>query len=83
MVGDAEKVIARLAFLSTRDPLMSKLRALVGFLAAVRLVCAQPGPVRPLPNTFPHDYPGKPSGDFSPAWQSCTCRIDVCLSIAL
>lgn len=23
-------------------------------------------------NSFPHNYPGKPSGDFSPAWQSCT-----------
>lgn len=23
-------------------------------------------------NSFPHSYPGKPSGDFSPAWQSCT-----------
>ena len=20
---------------------------------------------------FPHDYPGKPSGDLSPEWQSC------------
>ncbi|KAH9913998.1 alpha/beta-hydrolase [Epithele typhae] len=22
------------------------------------------------PSSFPHDYPGKPSGDFSPAWQT-------------
>ncbi|KLO06645.1 alpha/beta-hydrolase [Schizopora paradoxa] len=22
-----------------------------------------------IPNSFPHDYPGKPSGDFSPVWQ--------------
>ena len=25
-----------------------------------------------IPNSFPNDYPGKPSGDFSPAWQDCT-----------
>ena len=25
-----------------------------------------------IPNSFPHDYPGKPSGDFSPEWQDCT-----------
>lgn len=25
----------------------------------------------PPPNSFPHDYPGKPSGDFSPEWQDC------------
>ncbi|KAI0675837.1 alpha/beta-hydrolase [Trametes maxima] len=24
----------------------------------------------PTPASFPHDYPGKPSGDFSPEWQS-------------
>ena len=24
-----------------------------------------------LPSTWPHDYPGKPSGDFSPQWQAC------------
>ncbi|KAH8116530.1 alpha/beta-hydrolase [Phellopilus nigrolimitatus] len=24
----------------------------------------------PLPNSFPHDYPGKPNGDFSPEWQN-------------
>lgn len=27
-----------------------------------------------IPNTWPHDYPGKPSGDFSPQWQSCKHR---------
>lgn len=26
----------------------------------------------PPPSSFPHDYPGKPSGDFSPLWQNCT-----------
>ncbi|KAI0333847.1 alpha/beta-hydrolase [Cubamyces sp. BRFM 1775] len=26
-------------------------------------------PPRDVPSTWPHDYPGKPSGDFSPAWQ--------------
>ncbi|GJE98052.1 alpha/beta hydrolase [Phanerochaete sordida] len=24
----------------------------------------------PLPSSYPHDYPGKPSGDFSPDWQA-------------
>ncbi|PAV20228.1 alpha beta-hydrolase [Pyrrhoderma noxium] len=24
---------------------------------------------RTVPNSFPHDYPGKPEGDFSPEWQ--------------
>ncbi|EJD07265.1 alpha/beta-hydrolase [Fomitiporia mediterranea MF3/22] len=28
-------------------------------------VCSQDS----VPNSFPHDYPGKPSGDFSPEWQ--------------
>ncbi|KAI0642261.1 alpha/beta-hydrolase [Trametes meyenii] len=27
-------------------------------------------PPRDVPSTWPHDYPGKPSGDFSPTWQS-------------
>ncbi|EIW58496.1 alpha/beta-hydrolase [Trametes versicolor FP-101664 SS1] len=31
------------------------------------LVLAQ---VPPTPSSWPHDYPGKPSGDFSPEWQS-------------
>lgn len=25
-----------------------------------------------LPNTFPQDYPGKPSGNLSPQWQKCS-----------
>ncbi|OJT09784.1 Vitellogenic carboxypeptidase [Trametes pubescens] len=32
------------------------------------LVAAQ---LPPTPSSWPHDYPGKPSGDFSPEWQSC------------
>ncbi|KAI0664279.1 alpha/beta-hydrolase [Cubamyces menziesii] len=31
------------------------------------LVVAQ---LPPTPSSWPHDYPGKPSGDFSPEWQS-------------
>ncbi|KAH9855778.1 alpha/beta-hydrolase [Lenzites betulinus] len=27
-------------------------------------------PARDVPSSWPHDYPGKPSGDFSPAWQN-------------
>jgi carboxypeptidase D len=30
------------------------------------------GPTPPDTNSYPHDYPGKPAGDYSPAWQSCT-----------
>jgi hypothetical protein len=27
--------------------------------------------ILPDTNSYPHDYPGKPSDDYSPAWQSC------------
>ncbi|KAI0730653.1 alpha/beta-hydrolase [Earliella scabrosa] len=37
------------------------LLALIPSLASARLP--------PTPSTFPHDYPGKPTGDFSPEWQ--------------
>ncbi|KAI0339252.1 alpha/beta-hydrolase [Trametopsis cervina] len=36
-------------------------------LSLTRAVYSQSTPV--VPNTFPHDYPGKPTGDFSPEWQ--------------
>lgn len=39
------------------------LLALIPSLASARLP--------PTPSTFPHDYPGKPTGDFSPEWQQC------------
>ena len=39
----------------------------VGLLALVSSVWSQ----RTVPNSFPQDYPGKPSGDFSPEWQDC------------
>ena len=32
---------------------------------------AQTGSPGQLPSSYPHDYPGKPSGDYSPEWQSC------------
>ncbi|KAJ7812745.1 Alpha/Beta hydrolase protein [Mycena olivaceomarginata] len=35
-------------------------------LAAVSLVLADS-----LPSSFPHAYPGKPTGDYSSAWQKC------------
>ncbi|KAI8996603.1 alpha/beta-hydrolase [Trametes punicea] len=35
--------------------------------AILPFVAAQ---VPPTPSSWPHDYPGKPSGDYSPAWQS-------------
>lgn len=24
-----------------------------------------------LPNSFPHVYPNKPTGDYDPTWQNC------------
>ncbi|GLB41836.1 putative peptidase S10 family protein [Lyophyllum shimeji] len=42
-------------------------RVLVG--ASVLLLNAQIAASQ-LPSSFPHQYPGQPSGDFSPAWQS-------------
>ncbi|RXW22148.1 hypothetical protein EST38_g3708 [Candolleomyces aberdarensis] len=42
-------------------------RALVSLaLAVLPLVVSQDS----LPSSWPHDYPGKPSGDFSPSWQN-------------
>lgn len=41
-------------------------------VAAASYVHAQSNSTESLPNSFPHDYPGKPSGDFSPEWQSCS-----------
>ncbi|OSD04770.1 alpha/beta-hydrolase [Trametes coccinea BRFM310] len=35
--------------------------------AVVTFVTAQ---LPPTPSSWPHDYPGKPSGDYSPEWQS-------------
>ena len=36
------------------------------------LVRAQYGPYGEDTGSFPHVYPGMPSGDFSPEWQNCT-----------
>ncbi|EJD07280.1 alpha/beta-hydrolase [Fomitiporia mediterranea MF3/22] len=47
----------------------------IGLLAAVTTSLVASGSVyaqnssSELPNSFPHDYPGKPAGDFSPEWQ--------------
>ncbi|KAJ6464618.1 Alpha/Beta hydrolase protein [Mycena vitilis] len=44
---------------------MASLRSLpLTILAAVSLVMSDT-----LPSSFPHVYPGKPTGDYSPAWQ--------------
>ena len=42
-------------------------------LASVALVRAQYGPYGEDDGSYPHSYPGIPTGDFSPEWQSCTC----------
>jgi hypothetical protein len=42
----------------------------VALVTVASNVLAQ-GPTPPDSNSYPHDYPGKPSGDYSPAWQSC------------
>ena len=45
-------------------PSFAVLVALIASLAVAQLP--------PTPSSWPQDYPGKPSGDFSPDWQSCT-----------
>lgn len=61
----------------------SKLQAGVAVLSATILssfsgsVLAQSSGAT-APSSFPHVYPGQPSGDFSPAWQSCTCHHILC-----
>lgn len=30
--------------------------------------------------SYPHDYPGKPSGDYSPEWQTCTSPLRLFIS---
>ena len=44
-----------------------RLAACLPVLAAALVSAALPD----TPSSWPHDYPGKPAGDFSPAWQSC------------
>ena len=38
-------------------------------LACVGALAAAAG--AQVTSSWPHDYPGKPSGDFSPEWQDC------------
>ena len=55
----------------------SEKKMVVGLLGAASLfvsgfatsVYAQS--VEDLPNSFPHDYPGKPTSDFGTDWQDC------------
>ncbi|KAJ7250537.1 Alpha/Beta hydrolase protein [Mycena haematopus] len=48
-------------------PVMSSLRGVsLTILTAVSVVLAQSGA---LPSSFPQVYPGRPAGDYSPAWQ--------------
>ena len=49
---------------------MLHLSALIGGLV-VALLASTAHSQRSVPNSFPHDYPGKPKGDFSPEWQDC------------
>ncbi|KAI0831822.1 Alpha/Beta hydrolase protein [Trametes gibbosa] len=44
-----------------------------GFASTVALAVVLPlvaAQLPPTPSSWPHDYPGKPAGDFSPEWQS-------------
>ena len=34
-------------------------------------------------SSYPHDYPGKPAGDFGPEWQSCTLLSNLPHSLSL
>jgi hypothetical protein len=44
------------------------------YLVAVIGVLAQDLPPSPPPeSSWPQDYPEKPKGDYSPAWQNCEC----------
>ncbi|CDO69772.1 hypothetical protein BN946_scf184766.g17 [Trametes cinnabarina] len=36
----------------------------------------------PTPSSWPEDYPGKPSGDYSPEWQNCEPLVLIFLSYA-
>ncbi|OJT09780.1 Vitellogenic carboxypeptidase [Trametes pubescens] len=49
---------------------MSRLASVAVLLALAVADVHAAYPPRDVPSTFPHDYPGKPSGDLSPAWQS-------------
>ncbi|OBZ72405.1 putative serine carboxypeptidase CPVL [Grifola frondosa] len=42
---------------------------LLSFLTLCTFVLGQTATNQSIPNTFPHAYPGMPTGDFSPAWQ--------------
>lgn len=46
-------------------------------LCAFALLCSAPFVASQdstaLPSTWPHVYPGQPSGGYSPKWQSCSC----------
>ncbi|KAI0629365.1 alpha/beta-hydrolase [Trametes polyzona] len=49
---------------------MSRLASVAVLLAALVLTDVRAAyPPNQVPSSWPHDYPGKPSGDFSPAWQ--------------
>ena len=45
---------------------------LAALAAVVPCVLAQ---LPPTPSSWPHDYPGMPSGDYSTDWQSCASRL--------
>ncbi|KAI0352156.1 alpha/beta-hydrolase [Trametes cingulata] len=49
---------------------MSRPASVAALLALVVAGVHAAYPPRDVPSSFPHDYPGKPSGDFSPAWQN-------------
>lgn len=61
---------------------MRYLSVVIGVLALFSLIL--PGfsqdASSPVPNSYPHDYPGKPRGDYSPAWQNCesSCFLFTC-----
>ncbi|KAI9065612.1 alpha/beta-hydrolase [Trametes sanguinea] len=47
---------------------MSSLR-LTAFAACGAMVVHAAYPPQDIPSSWPHDYPGKPSGEYSPVWQ--------------
>lgn len=49
---------------------------LVALLSALSIVATQE-----VPNSWPKNYTGIPSGDYSPQWQSCTYDVSQVVAI--
>ena len=50
-------------------PRISTIGSLISLLTSVSVALAQKSSA--LPNTYPHNYTGIPSGDYGTDWQDC------------